>query len=346
VTPSALAVVGDRLATELVDVTSDLDALDSKGFWAVVVPFDGPPVCARFARVRPARPWPGPAWPGLTGRPWRTSLDRAAYQEGVAAIRSAIADGDVYQVNLTRRLDAPLPDHDDVDIAALGAALATGNPAPFSAVIRLPRHGVHVASASPELFLRRHGDRVWSSPIKGTAPTVARLTDKDRAENVMIVDLVRNDFGRVCEYGTVEVPTLCAVERHPGLVHLVSTVTGRLRAGTGWAELLDATFPPGSITGAPKIAAIDHLRRLEPRPRDVYCGAIGWVDADRAEAELNVAIRTFWIDDGHLNFGTGGGITWYSDPEHEWEESQLKTRNLLRVAAADPAEPSNEHCRT
>jgi para-aminobenzoate synthetase component 1 len=331
-----LAVVGDRLATELVDVTSDLDALDSRGFWAVVVPFDGPPLCARFAHVRPATPWPGPVWPGLAGTPWRTSLDRAAYLHGVTAIRAAIADGDVYQVNLTRRLDAPLPDHDDVDIAALGAALATGNPAPFSAVIRLPGHGVHVASASPELFLRRHGDRVWSSPIKGTAPTVAQLTDKDRAENVMIVDLVRNDFGRVCEYGTVEVPDLCVIEHHPGLVHLVSTVTGRLRPDVGWAALLAATFPPGSVTGAPKIAAVDHLRRLEPRPRDVYCGAIGWVDADRSRAELNVAIRTFWADDGHLHFGTGGGITWYSDPTDEWEESELKARNLLRVANAEP----------
>jgi para-aminobenzoate synthetase component 1 len=331
-----LAVVGDRLATGLLDVTRDVGALDSTGFWAVVIPFDGTPVCARFGDVRPATPWPGRPWPGVDEDAWSSSLDQTAYEHGVGAIRAAIAAGDVYQVNLTRRLEAPLPRRDDIDIAALGAALADGNPAPFSAVVRLPDHGVEVASASPELFLRRDGDEVWSSPIKGTAPTEAELTDKDWAENVMIVDLVRNDLGRVCQYGSVTVPALCAVEHHPGLVHLVSTVRGTLQPATGWAALLDATFPPGSITGAPKIAAVEHLRALETRPRDVYCGAIGWVDADRRQGELNVAIRTFWIDDARLHFGTGGGITWYSDPVDEWQESELKAANLLRVAGPEP----------
>ncbi len=166
-------------------------------------------------------------------------------------------------------------------MAALGAALALGNPAPFSAVVRLPGHGVEVASASPERFLARDGDRVWSSPIKGTAATVDDFLPKDRAENVMIVDLVRNDLGRVCEWGSVQVPALLAVEPHPGLVHLVSTVEGRLRPGVGWAEAIEATFPPGSVTGAPKLAALDHIARLEPIERGVYCGAVGWVDADR-----------------------------------------------------------------
>ncbi|MEL7207231.1 MAG: chorismate-binding protein, partial [Actinomycetota bacterium] len=178
----ALAVVGDRLATGLTDVTDDLAALESEGFWAVVVPFDGTPICARFANVRPATPWPGPPWPGLDDATWHSSLDRVGYEAGVVAIREAIAAGDVYQVNLTRRLSTRLPDHPHIDVAALGAALATGNPAPYSAVVRLPDHGVHVASASPERFLRRDGDRVRSSPIKGTAPTESRLTDKDRAE--------------------------------------------------------------------------------------------------------------------------------------------------------------------
>src|SRR5690606_10445443 len=121
---------------------------------------------------------------------------------------------------------------------------------------------------------------------------------KDHAENVMIVDLVRNDLGRVCEWGSVEVPALCEVEHHPGLVHLVSTVQGRLRAGVGWAELLDATFPPGSVTGAPKLAALDVIAALEPVPRGPYCGAIGWVDGDAGAGDLNVAIRTFWFDGG------------------------------------------------
>jgi para-aminobenzoate synthetase component 1 len=328
-----LAVVGGRLATDLVDVTSDLAALDSSGFWAVVLPFEGDPVCARFAHVRPARPWPGAPWRGPAADSWRTSLDEATFRKGVEAIHDAIADGDVYQVNLTRRLSAPLPR--DADIAALGAALAEGNPAPYSAVVRVPSAGCEVASASPELFLRRVRGVVSSGPIKGTAPTPDGLTPKDEAENVMIVDLVRNDLGRVCEYGSVQVPALLSVEHHPGLVHLVSTVSGRLRAGCGWAEAIAATFPPGSVTGAPKVAALDHLRQLEPVPRGVYCGAVGWVDADRTCGDLNVAIRTFWVDDGELHLGTGAGITWDSDPADEWAETELKARRLLQVASGE-----------
>jgi para-aminobenzoate synthetase component 1 len=326
-----LAVVGNRLCTELVDVTADLAALDGDGFWAVVLPFDGRPVCARFGRVRPARPWPGPPWTGPPADAWRTSLDREGFCAGVEAIRTAIGDGDVYQVNLTRRLSAPLPRA--ADVAALGAALAEGNPAPYAAVVRLPAHGVHVASASPERFLRRDGDVVESAPIKGTAATPDGFLAKDRAENVMIVDLVRNDLGRVCEWGSVDVPALWSVEAHPGLFHLVSTVRGRLRAGAGWADAIDATFPPGSVTGAPKLAAVDHIRRLEPVPRGVYCGAVGWVDADRRQGDLNVAIRTFWFEEGELCFGTGGGITWDSTPDGEWAETELKARTLLRVAS-------------
>jgi para-aminobenzoate synthetase component I len=326
-----LAVVGGRLATDLVDVTTDLTALDSSGFWAVVLPFEGEPVCARFAKVRPARPWPGAPWQGPAADAWRTSLDEATFRKGVDAIRDAIAAGDVYQVNLTRRLSAPLPP--GADVAALGAALAEGNPAPYSAVVRIPSAGCEVASASPELFLRRVRDVVSSGPIKGTAPTPDGLTAKDQAENVMIVDLVRNDLGRVCEFGSVQVPALLSVEHHPGLVHLVSTVSGRLRAGCGWADAIGATFPPGSVTGAPKLAALEHIAQLEPVPRGVYCGAVGWVDADRRCGDLNVAIRTFWVEDGQLHLGTGGGITWDSDPADEWAETELKARRLLHVAS-------------
>ena len=334
-----LCVVGDRIGTGLRDVTHDLGALESRGFWAVVLPYDAPPVCARFAHVRPATPWPGAAWYGPARHEWRSSLDETTFRSGVTTIREAIAAGDVYQVNLTRRLSAPLP-HDPppgttVDIAALGAALARGNPAPFSAVVRLPAQGIHVASASPELFVRRDGRRVRSSPIKGTAREASLLTPKDEAENVMIVDLVRNDLGRVCEWGTVTVPALLAVEPHPGLVHLVSSVEGHLRDGCGWAEVVDATFPPGSVTGAPKIAACRMIDALEPVSRGVYCGAVGWVDADRGEGALNVAIRTFWIEDDELHFGTGGGITYDSDPGREWEETELKARRLLAVASRD-----------
>ena len=326
-----LAVVGGRLATDLVDLTSDLAALESTGFWAVVVPFDGDPVCARFANVRPARPWPGPPWQGPSPDAWTSSLSEDGFTAGVRAIRESIAAGDVYQVNLTRRLSAPLPP--GADVAALGAALAEGNPAPYSAVVRVPAAGCFVASASPERFLSRDGDTVESRPIKGTAPDPSGLTPKDEAENVMIVDLVRNDLGRVCEFGSVEVPALLALEHHPGLVHLVSTVRGRLRRGCGWADAIDATFPPGSVTGAPKLAALHAIASLEPVPRGVYCGAVGWVDADRQQGDLNVAIRTFWVEDGQLHLGTGGGITWDSDPADEWAETELKARQLLRVAS-------------
>ena len=326
-----LAVVGGQLCTELLDVTSDLSALDGSGFWAVVLPFDGAAVCARFGRIRPAPRWHGRPWVGPPIDAWRSSLDRGAFTAGVAAVRDAIAAGDVYQVNLCRVLAAPLPH--DADVGALGAALADGNPAPFSAVVRVPSHGIHVASASPERYLWRDGDLVESRPIKGTAATRDGFLPKDRAENVMIVDLVRNDLGRVCIHGSVTVDGLFDVESHPGLHHLVSTVRGRLVPGAGWPNLLEATFPPGSVTGAPKVAALAAIADLEPASRGVYCGAIGWVDADRRRGDLNVAIRTFWFAEGELRFGTGGGITWDSTPEGEWEETELKARHLIRVAS-------------
>ena len=326
-----LAVVGGRLLTDLVDVTSDLAALDSRGQWAVVVDFEGSVTCARFASARDAVPWPGPAWRGPQRDSWKGSLDESAFKKGVQTIREAIACGDVYQVNLCRVLSAPAPP--DADVAALGATLAEGNPAPFAAVIRLPEHGVEVASASPERFLRRDGRFVMSQPIKGTAATPETFLPKDRAENVMIVDLVRNDLGRACEFGSVTVPGLCVVEPHPGLYHLVSTVTGELRDGVGWAQLIPAVFPPGSVTGAPKLAALEMITELEPVPRGPYCGAIGWVDADAGVGDLNVGIRTFWLRDGQLHFGTGGGITWDSTAEGEWAETELKARRLLSVAS-------------
>ncbi len=328
-------MVGERLCTDLVDVTDDPACLDGTGFWAAVIPYEGPSTFARFASIRPARPWRGPRWSGPPVDGWMSSLDRTEFECGVRTIRAAIEAGDVYQVNLTRVLSATASA--GADVAALGAALAVGNPAPYAAVVRVPSAGLHVASASPERFLRREGPLVWSSPIKGTAATPDGFLAKDRAENVMIVDLVRNDLGRVCQVGSICVPALLSVEHHPGLAHLVSTVAGELRPGLGWPELLAATFPPGSITGAPKLAAMTMIDRLEPTTRDVYCGAVGWVDADRGIGELNVAIRTFWITtDGPvptLRFGTGGGITHDSDPAGEWDETVLKARTLLAVAA-------------
>ncbi|WP_415948640.1 chorismate-binding protein [Streptomyces sp. KLOTTS4A1] len=328
-----MARLGGRIATDLRDVTSDPAALDSSGFWAVSADFEGGLVCARFGDVREAPPVRTGRWRGPAPEAWSTSLDRAAYIAGVRRIREHIAAGEVYQANLCRVLSAPVAPEADVD--ALTAELAHGNPAPYAGTIRLPQYGVETATASPELFLRRSGRIVESGPIKGTGHTEADLLEKDHAENVMIVDLVRNDLGRVCATGSVTVPELCVVEKHPGLVHLVSTVRGELPEGAGWPELFDATFPPGSVTGAPKSSALRIIESLETAPRGPYCGGIGWVDADRGTGELAVGIRTFWIDraEGVLRFGTGAGITWGSDPEREWRETELKASRLLAVAS-------------
>lgn len=332
-----LARFGELLATGLRDVTSDPAALESTGFWAVAADFEGRLVCARFDDVREV-PVPAPrpgAWRGPAPADWSSSLDHAAYTDGVRRIREHIATGDVYQANLCRVLSAPIGA--DADVDALTALLARGNPAPYAGTIRLPEHGVEIATASPELFLRRRGTLVESGPIKGTGRTEADLLEKDHTENVMIVDLVRNDLGRVCAPGTVTVPDLCVVEKHPGLVHLVSLVRGELREGTGWPDLFDATFPPGSVTGAPKSSALRIIADLETAPRGPYCGGIGWVDADRGTGQLAVGIRTFWLDrtgaEVILRFGTGAGITWGSDPEGEWRETELKASRLLAVAS-------------
>lgn len=325
-----VAWFGGRLATGLVEVADDAAVLDAAGWWAVLVTFEGRVLCARFADVRPA-PLPSAAWPGVPADTWATSLGRDDYVAGVARIRAGIAAGDYYQVNLCRVASAPLPA--GADLLGLAGVLETGNPAPYAGVLRLPDHGIDVVTASPELFLRRDRDRVASGPIKGTAPTAAGLTAKDRAENVMIVDLVRNDLGAVAVTGSVQVPHLNAVEEHPGLVHLVSTVTATLRRGTGWPDLLAATFPPGSVVGAPKSSALSAIRALEPVPRGPYCGAVGWVDADRRRAALAVGIRTFWRQGGRLHLGTGAGITWGSDAAGEWAETVLKARRLRRVAS-------------
>ncbi|TQL23631.1 chorismate-binding protein [Streptomyces sp. SLBN-134] len=332
-----LARFGDRLATGLLDVTDDPAALDSTGFWAVAADYEGRLTCARFRDIREqAVPAPAPgAWRGPGAGDWTSSLDRGAYTAAVRRIRGHIAAGEVYQANLCRVLSAPVPS--DADVDALTALLARGNPAPYAGTIRLPGHGVEIATASPELFLRRDGRVVESGPIKGTGRTEADLLEKDYAENVMIVDLVRNDIGRVCATGTVTVPDLCAVEKHPGLVHLVSTVRGELRDGAGWPGLLGAAFPPGSVTGAPKSSALRIIDALETAPRGPYCGGLGWVDADRGTGVLAVGIRTFWIDrtggGAVLRFGTGAGITWGSDPEGEWRETELKASRLLAVAS-------------
>jgi para-aminobenzoate synthetase component I len=329
----------DRAATGVVEVRSDLDGLDRGGFWAVVVTFEGTVTCVRFACVtRSPTPPAGDGaalWPGV-GSGWHSSLDERAYRAGVAGIRDRIAAGEVYQVNLCRILSHPLPD--SAPLHALYDVLTEGNPAPYACLVDVPEAGLEVVSASPELFLRRSGDRVESRPIKGTAVDAGAMLAKDYAENVMIADLVRNDLGHVCRPGTVSVDALCAPEEHPGLVHLVTTVSGRLRSGVRWREIADATLPPGSVSGAPKSSALRAIAELESAARGPYCGAVGWVDADAGEACLAVGIRTFWADRDEagrrwLRFGTGAGITWDSDPGQEWRETELKAARLVGLAS-------------
>ena len=179
---------------------------------------------------------------------------------------------------------------------------------------------------------RQRREEILQALVRDGSVQVAELAGRYGVSTVTI----RNDLGRICRTGSVEVPALLQVEEHPGLVHLVSTVSGELDRGVGWSQILAAMFPPGSVTGAPKIAALEVISELEAGPRGPYCGAFGWVDADAGRAELAVAIRTFWTEESPsrrtLAFGTGAGITWASDPAAEWRETELKSARLLRVA--------------
>jgi para-aminobenzoate synthetase component 1 len=277
---------------------------------------------------------PSPAADVELGRA-RSNLDRWAFEAGVRAIVALVEAGDCYQVNLTRRLAW---DH-AADAIALHRALAVANPAPHAGLFVLPRPGgdpIAVVGASPERFLAWQGAEVETRPIKGTGTDASRLgaSAKDRAENLMIVDLARNDLGRVCEYGSVHVSGLFDLEQHPGLWHLVSTVRGRRRADVGLGALIRATFPPASVTGAPKPRVLQAIEDLEPVRRGVYCGATGWIDTQRDQGDLAVAIRTFTIANGTTTLGVGGGIVADSDPGAEWHETELKAARLLAAAGA------------
>jgi para-aminobenzoate synthetase component 1 len=332
-TRQAFAYVDGRVARGLVETRHDLAALDEPGFWVVVVSFEGEVTCARFAEVTQG-PLPAATWSGPRRTEWTTSLDRVGYVRGVATIRGLIEQGAVYQVNLCRVLSAR---SEAVDLSGLAAVLAAEHPSRYPALVSLPEAGIQVCSASPELFLSRGrvegSDVMATRPIKGTGRTAADISDKDRAENIMIVDMARNDLSRVATTGGVDVPALCELEEYPGLVHLVSTVRAALVPGVTWPQIFAATFPPASVSGAPKSSALGIIRELEPVPRGPYCGAIGWVDTDQQTASLAVAIRTFWLDDGQLRFGTGAGITWGSDPHAEWAETELKAELLLALAS-------------
>jgi para-aminobenzoate synthetase component 1 len=290
-----------------------------------------------------------PAPPHRAPGGWESSLPRLRYERAVERAIEYIRAGDVFQVNLSHRLAADW--HGDP--FALYGRLRETSPAPFMALVRLG--GADIVSASPERFLSVRGDRIETRPIKGTRPRGAgsaadealaaelAASPKDRAENVMIVDLARNDLGRVARFGSVAVDELWALERHPGVHHLVSTVSARLRPGTGPAEIIRATFPPGSVTGAPKVRALEIIDELEPVRRGPYCGAIGWFDP-AGDLELSVAIRTFVAAEDRLHLHVGGAVTADSDPAEEWRETMHKASRLLAAAggrlAADRVAPA------
>jgi para-aminobenzoate synthetase component 1 len=266
---------------------------------------------------------------------WHQTWTPAAYSAAIETVRAAIREGDVYQVNLVQHMRAPFqgePAGVERALAPLGAEFADA----------MHGDGWSIVSATPELFLRTRGDRVWTMPIKGTRPADSTepiaASGKDRAEHVMIVDLERNDLGRVCVPGSVRVSTFLEERPMAGVRHLVSTVEGRLRPGVGTAELLRATFPGGSITGAPKLAAIEHIARLEPVGRGASMGAIGRVHPN-GDLDLGLTIRTFAIAGGEIHLWVGGGIVWDSDPGEEVEESLVKARPLLRRLSAGAGDP-------
>jgi para-aminobenzoate synthetase component 1 len=263
---------------------------------------------------------------------WAPSWSPSAYAAAVDEVRAAIARGDVYQVNLVQHLEAPFHG-DPASLASALAPLRPLRPRPFLG------EAWTIVSASPELFLARRGRRVWTMPIKGTRPLGDKglaEAEKDRAEHVMIVDLERNDLSRVCEPGSVSWPELMTEHELAGVVHLVSTVEGTLRSEVGLAELLEATFPGGSVTGAPKIAAVDHIAALEPVGRGASMGALGriWPNGD---LELALTIRTFAVAEDTIHLWVGGGIVWDSEPEAEIEESWVKARPLLEALGVHAA---------
>jgi len=276
-----------------------------------------------------------------------SNFSKTDYVAAIEEIQELIRDGFTYQTNLTHQLTAALPE--GLTPEAIFHNLRQAHPAPFAAFIR--RLGSTVVSASPERFFRIHGDAISTSPIKGTRrrgetrdeDNALRqellASEKDQAENTMIVDLLRNDLGRVCEYGSVTVEKLCDLEEHPTLFHLVSTVNGKLRADARFSDILRALFPCGSITGAPKISTMKIIEQIERGSRGLSMGAIGYyipksMSEELAGFDLSVAIRTMVVRDKTAVFNVGGGIVIDSDPSSEWEETWTKASALITAINA------------
>jgi len=265
----------------------------------------------------------------------KSLFSKEQFCTAVEAIRSHIVDGNIYQANLTQRFDLPLK----MEPFQLYRRLRALNPAPFSAYIECG-DDLRILSSSPERFLQLSGTLVESRPIKGTRPRGGNpeedrllgsqllVSQKDQSELVMIVDLERNDLGKVCSFGTVTVPELIALEQYATVYHLVSTIQGELRDENTITELLRATFPSGSITGAPKLRAMEIIEELEPVRRGIYTGSIGYIGYD-GNADFNVAIRTLINRDKQIHLQVGGGIVYDSDPELEYQETLHKAKALF-----------------
>ncbi|HXJ35557.1 MAG TPA: aminodeoxychorismate synthase component I [Candidatus Eisenbacteria bacterium] len=306
-----------------------------RGTWALVASDAGARAPWLECLTAPAPVFAGPLARGELA----ATLDREAYRAAVERIHDHLRAGDVYQVNLTQPFTVPL--HGPA--WALYQRVARRNPAPFGAYLDLGH--AQVVANSPELWLRRRGRRVETRPIKGTRPRSAdpvrdaalaselARDAKERAEHVMIVDLERNDLGRVCRVGSVAVESHACVESHPTVHHLVSVVSGELEDGAGLGDLLVAVFPGGSITGAPKRRAMQIIAEIEPGPRGVYTGAIGLVDP-RGDVELGLPIRTGVVQDGRLRYHAGGGIVVDSVASRELDECWLKTA-AIRAALGE-----------
>ncbi len=276
---------------------------------------------------------------------WHATSPPGAYLAGVETVKEHIRAGDIYQANIAQRFTAAVPrDSDDL---RLYDQLRSANPAPFAAFLRCGSKTI--LSSSPERLLRLRDRIVESRPIKGTARRAFDLeadaaaarallaSEKDRAENVMIVDLLRNDLARVCEPASVRVPTLCGLESYAGVHHLVSAVTGELRPGLDALDLVQAAFPGGSITGAPKLRAMEIIAAVESDGRGIYCGAIGFIGFDGG-LDLNIAIRTIVVEDGKAMLQVGGGITLLSDARAEYGETLTKAQRIFQAFAPMAAE--------
>jgi para-aminobenzoate synthetase component 1 len=315
--------MGNHLASELVEVSSDLESLRRRGFWVVLGSFEGKWRLARFAKVEQQDlPKVELSWSPISEDAWQSTFDKSTYCSYVERIREKISAGEVYQVNACRILSAK--NNSNLSLLPLAEKILKENPAKFAAYLNLG--DIQVASASPERFVSLKDGVAISSPIKGTSASEEFL-EKDRAENLMIVDLIRNDLSKVAKTGSITTPRLLATEAHPGLFHLVSDVRAELAEGKDLVDLLLAMTPPGSVSGAPKSSALRIIEENESA-RGPYCGVFGF--SDGARAELAVGIRIFWQgEDQILRFGTGAGITWGSDSELEWDETELKARKLI-----------------